>query len=117
MPKPRLPHRTPLTRPPHIPPKRRILSPTLSTNPPSLQLGKMALEEANLMLAIHARRVRVAAHDAEMVPHKPAVDGRAGLRDQLGAPHRLPVPVRRGVEREFGALRGARVGGVFVGRG
>ena len=114
MPNIRLPHHTPLTRPPHIPPKRRILRPRLPTNPPGLQLRKMALEEAYLMLAIHARRIRRTPFDAEMVPHQATVNSRSGLRDQLRAPHRLSVPVRRVVEREFRALRGAKVGGVLV---
>lgn len=50
-----------------------------------------------------------------MIVHFALVDSLLGLGDEFDAPHVLPVPVRRVVERELGALAGARVVGVFVG--
>lgn len=73
----------------------------------------MALEEADLVLAVQAGRVGGAAHDAEMVVNLAAVDGRGGLRDQLGAAHVLAIPVGRAGQADLGTLLGASVGGVF----
>ena len=88
-----IPDNVPLRRSSNLPSQRRIARPRRATNPPRLQLGKVALEEADLVLAVQARGIGGAAHDAEMVVDLPAVDGRGGLRDQLGAAHVLPVPV------------------------
>lgn len=88
-----IPDDIPLGRSSNLPSQRWIARPRRATNPPRLQLREMALEEADLVLAVQARGVSGAAHDAEMVEDLPAVDGRGGLRDQLGAAHVLPVPV------------------------
>lgn len=75
----------------------------------------MTFKETNLMFPIHTGRILVAPHDAEMIVHFSPVNRFLGLRDQFDTAHVLPVPVRRVVEREPGALAGARVVGVFVG--
>ena len=66
----------------------------LAADPAVLHLGEVALEEADLVLAARARRVRLPPHRAEVVEYPPLVDRRLGLRDQLDPPHVLPVPVR-----------------------
>lgn len=64
-----------------------------AADPARLQLSEVALEEADLVLAVQARGVGVAALDAEMVVDLSTVDGRGGLGDQLGAAHGLAIPV------------------------
>lgn len=91
----------------------RVAGAALAADPAVLELGKVALEEADLVLAADAGGVGVGPANRKMVPDLAAVDGRRGLRDQLDAPHVLPVPVRRRVERELGPLFGHRVVGVL----
>lgn len=92
----------------------RVISARLAGDPAVLHLDEVALEEADLVLAVLRRRVGVLAHHAEVVEHLAAVDSRFRLRDQLGAPHVLAVPEGRAVERELGALLRHRVGRVLV---
>lgn len=101
MPYARLPLRLPLAVLSDHELQIRIARRALATDPPVLQLGKVALEETNLVLPIHAWRIRVASHDAEMVPDLATVDRGGRLRDQLDTPHGLPIPVRGGVESEL----------------
>lgn len=54
----------------------------LARDPARLQLDEVRLEEADLVLAIDARRVHVFAHDREVVVYLAAVDSGLGLRDQ-----------------------------------
>lgn len=115
MPNIRFPNRTPLARSPNIPSERRIRSSALATNPSSLQLREMALEETDLVLAVYAGGIGRASFDAEMVPYFSGVDRGFGLGDQFGASHRLAVPVGGTVEGELCALLGACVCGVLVG--
>ena len=74
----------------------------------------MALEEVDLMLERCARSVGARAHHAEVVVHKALVDAGGRLRNQLGAPHVLSVPVGGVVDCHFDALFGGCVGGVLV---
>lgn len=116
MPHTRIPRRhTPLALLIHHPLQLQITRPTLARNPTILHLGKVALKEINLVLAIHAGRVGPIAHHAKVVIDLALVDGRGRLRDQLDASHVLAVPVGGAIEREFGALLGHGVGGVLVG--
>lgn len=86
----------------------------LARDPARLQLDEVRLEEADLVLAIDARRVHVFAHDREVVVYLAAVDSGLGLRDQLCASHVLPVPEGRAVDCELGALPRHRVRRVLV---
>lgn len=118
MPHAHLPRRhTPLALLADHPLQLGITIPSLAANPAILHLGEVALEKVDLVLAVHAGRVRAVARHAEVIEDLAAVDGRRGLRDQLDTPHGLSVPVRGGVEREARALRGDGVGGIFVGGG
>jgi hypothetical protein len=74
----------------------------------------MALEEADLVLAVDAGSIRSASLDAEMIPDCSGVDRGCCLRDQLSAAHGLAIPVRSGVEGELCAFRGASICGVLV---
>lgn len=94
-----------------------VLDPRRARDPPVLHLDKVALEEADLVLLVGARRVVRGAHHAEVVKDLALVDGGRRLRDQLGAAHRLAVPVGRVVERQARALDGGGVGRVLVVRG
>lgn len=108
MPHPRLPLRLPLAVLADHELQVGVAGAALAADPAVLELGEVALEETNLVLAAHARRVGVGPADAEVVPHLAAVDGRRGLRDQLDAAHVLFSPtnvsnvclVRVPVERE-----------------
>lgn len=71
-----------------------VLGALLAADPAVLHLGEVALEEADLVLAVDARRRGVLAHHAEVVEHLALVDRRLGLRDQLDPPHVLAIPVR-----------------------
>jgi len=86
----------------------------LAADPAGLHLGEVGLEEADLVLQVDAGRVGGRVHHAEVVEDVARVDGRGRLRDQLGAPHRLPVPEGGRVDGEFEALVGHFVGGVLV---
>lgn len=81
----------------------------LAADPAVLELGEVALEEANLVLAVDARRVLVAAQNREVIEHLAAGNGGLGLRDQLDAAHGLAVPEGRRVEREARTLLADRV--------
>ncbi len=61
----------------------------LARNPAGFHLDEVRLEEADLVLAVHARRIGVLAHHREVVVHLAAVDGCLGLWDQ-------PIP-RKGL--------------------
>lgn len=108
------PGNVPLGSSSNLPSQRWVAGAGSATDPARLQLGEVALEEADLVLAVQARRVGGAALDAEMVVDLAAVDGRGGLRDQLGAAHVLAIPVSGAGQADLGALRGAAVGGVLV---
>lgn len=82
--------------------------------PAGLELGKVALEEGDLVLAGGGGGVGVLAHKGEVVKDLALVDGGRGLGDQLGTAHVLAVPVGRVVEGDLGALVGATVGRVLV---
>ena len=114
MPNPRLPLRLPLALLARHPLQIRITRAALPANPAVLELGEMALEEADLVLAVDAGRVNVLAHDAKVVKHLARGNCRFRLRDQLDAPHVLAVPEGGAVERELGALLGDGVVGVLV---
>ena len=88
----------------------------IAADPAILQLSKMALEEADLMLVRRTGDICAAPLDAEVVVHCAAVDRSLGLWNQLGAPH-IAVPFRGAVDGDFGALFGVRVAGVLVGWG
>ena len=104
MPHARLPLRLPLRVLTSHPLQVRVRRPALATQPPVLQLRKVALKETDLVLPVHARRVRVLPHDREVVPHFPLCDRGLGLRYELDAPHVLPVPEGRRVQGKLGAL-------------
>lgn len=108
------PDNIPLGSSSNSPSQRRVAGASGAAHPARLQLGEVALEEADLVLAVQARGVGVAALDAEMVVDLSLVDGRGGLGDQLGAAHVLAVPVGGAGEADLGALLGAAVGGVLV---
>lgn len=59
----------------------RVGRPRLARDPAGLHLDEVRLEEVDLVLAVHARRVRVLAHHREMVVYLAAVYGRFRLRD------------------------------------
>ena len=92
----------------------RVLGALLAADPAVLHLGEVALEEANLVLAVDRGGVGGAAHHAEVVELLALVDALGSLRDQLGAAHGLAVPEGGGVEGELGTLLGARVVGILV---
>lgn len=114
MPDVSFPGNVPLGSSSNLPSQRRVAGSGRATDPARLQLGEMALEEADLVLAVQARGVGGATLDAEMVVDLAAVDGRGGLRDQLRAAHGLAIPVSGAGQADLGALRGAAVGGVLV---
>jgi len=60
----------------------RVRRPLLARDPAVLHLDEVRLEEADLVLAVDARRVGVLAHHREVVEHLAAVDGGLGLRDE-----------------------------------
>jgi hypothetical protein len=98
----------------NVPSQQRVAGASFAADPASLQLGEMALEEADLVFAEQARWVGRAALDAEVVEDVTTVDGSGGLRDQLGAAHGLAVPVGRAGQGDLGTLLGAAIGGVLV---
>lgn len=114
MPYPRREVGRPLTHTAHLPPQVAITHIRLPRDPPRLHLREVALKETNLVLPIDRREIRGIRHHGEVVPHFARVDRRRRLRNQLGPPHGLALPVRRGIERELGALLGRRVGRVLV---
>lgn len=87
------PGNVPLGSSSNLPSQRGVAGAGSAADPTRLQLSEVALEEADLVLAVQARGVGGAALDAEMVVDLAAVDGRGGLRDQLGAAHGLAIPV------------------------
>jgi hypothetical protein len=99
----------------HIPSKQRIARSALSRNPTAFQLREVGFKEANLVLAVNARRVCCGPHNAEMVPYSPCSNCRRSLRDKFSSSHRLPIPIRRAVKRDLGSLDTARVCRIFVG--
>ena len=114
MPHPGLPLRLPAALLVRHPLQVGVARALLAADPAVLHLGEVALEEADLVLAVDAGRVGVLAHHAEVVVDLAAVDGRLGLRDELGAAHVLAVPEGGAVEREPGALLRGCVGRVLV---
>lgn len=96
------------------PPQEGVVGPGRAAQPPGLELGEVALEEGDLVLARLGGGVGVLPHDAEVVPDLAPVDGRGRLRDQLGPAHVLAVPERRRVQRELDALGRRPVGRVLV---
>lgn len=73
----------------------------------------MRFEEANLVLCGGVGGVCSSVLHAEVVVHFAGVDGRSGLRDQLGAKHGLTFPVGSRVQCELGSLLRHGVGGVL----
>lgn len=116
MPHTSVPSNRPLGSSSNLPSQCWVAGASGAADPARLQLGEVALEEADLVLAVQAGRVGGAAHDAEMVVDLAAVDGRGGLRDQLGAAHGLAIPVSGAGEADLGALCGAAVGEVLEAR-
>lgn len=98
----------------HAPPQQRIRHARGTRQQTGLELGEVALEDADLVLARLGRGVDVAPHKREVVEHLALVHGGRGLRYELGAAHRLPVPVGRAVQGDLGALLGPVVGRVLV---
>lgn len=97
----------------NAPPQQGIRSASGARLPAGLELGKVALEEGDLVLAGKGRGVGVLAHEREVVEDLALVDGGRGLGDQLGTAHGLAVPEGRLVEGDLGTLAGARVGRVL----
>lgn len=93
MPDVSLPGDIPLGNSSNLPSKRGVAGAGRAADPARLQLSEVALEEADLVLAVQARGISIAALDAEMVVDLSAVDGRCGLGDQLSAAHGLAIPV------------------------
>lgn len=77
---------------------------TGAAEPADFHLGEVALEEVDLVLSGRGGRVCVAAQHAEVVPDLPRVDGRGRLWNQFRASHRLPVPIRRRIQRDLDTL-------------
>jgi hypothetical protein len=98
----------------NVPSQQRVRSSRLSTDPTGLELGEMALEEANLMFAVDARWVGGGVHDAEMVVDLSRSDGSGRLGNQLGSTHVLPVPVGGAVEGELETGCASTIGWVLV---
>src|SRR5690348_16971398 len=98
MPHPSLPLRLPAALLVCHPLQVHVARPGLPADPPVLQLGKMALKEADLVLAVDARRVGILTHNTKVIVHLALVDGGLGLRDELSAAHVLAVPERGAVE-------------------
>ena len=110
----RVERRGPLALATNIPPQSRIASSSCSADQPIFHLGEMAFEEVDLVLQRCARCVGAGAHHAKVVVDEALVDAGGRLRDQLGAPHVLSVPVGGVVDGHFDALFRGRVGRVFV---
>lgn len=81
-----------------------------------LHLGKVALEEAYLVLKGRVRRIDIGPLHAKVVEDLALVDRGSGLRDQLSAAHILAVPVRSLVDGHLDTLLGDRIGWVLVAR-
>jgi hypothetical protein len=78
-----------------------------------LQLGEVALEEVDLVLALGGGGVGVGGLQGEVVEDLALVDGGAGLGDQLGAEHGLAVPRGGLIVGDLDALLGAGIGRVL----
>lgn len=96
------------------PPQQGVRDARGARLPAGLELGEVALEEGDLVLAGQGGGVGVLAHEREVVEDLALVDGSRGLGNQLGTAHVLAVPVGRVVEGDLGTLLGAAVGRVLV---
>lgn len=105
MPHVRLPLRLPLRVLGNHELEVRIRGALLARDPTGFHLDEVRLEEVDLVLAVHARRVGVLAHHREVVVHLAAVDSRLGLRDQS-----VPKREESGVSR-FDSVDYRRRGG------
>lgn len=94
-----------------------VLGALLTGDPAVLQLGKVAFEEADLVLAVLRRGIGILAEYAEVVKHFAAVDSSLSLGDQLDASHVLSIPEGGRVQCKLGSLLRYRVRRVLeVGR-
>lgn len=91
----------------------RVAGSRLAVHPSILQLRKVALEEADLVLVRRARYIGCRAFDREMVVDLPLVDGGSRLGNKLCAPH-VRVPFCGAVDSDLGALLASGVCGVLV---
>ena len=110
----RLPLRLPQALPPNHELQVHILLALVPRDPPILHLRKVALKEGNLVLLVRTRSILILPHHAKVVKHLALVNRRRRLRDQLRAPHGLPVPEGRVVERQPRTLLRDVVGRVLV---
>lgn len=98
--------------------QRGVAGTTAAAGQAVLQLGKVGLEEGDLVLAGDGRGIGVLAHDGEVVVERAGGDGAGvrGLGDELGTAHGLALPVGGGGQRDLGTLGDGAIIGVGVGR-
>jgi len=97
-----------------VPSKGVVRGSGLTVNESVLDLGKMTLEESNLMLVVGARRVGRRSHQGEVVEEFTRSKVRRRLRDDFGTLHGLPVPERRAINCDLDSLSIASICRILV---
>jgi len=85
----------------------------LAADPAVLELGEVALEEADLVLVCRAWHVGRRPLDGVVVVDCALVDGGLGLGNQLRPPH-VTVPLGRAVNGDLGSLLATSIARVLV---
>lgn len=114
MPNTSSPISAPLTSRTSIPSQQRITRTRFPTDPTTLHLGEMTLEEGDLMFSVNTWGVGCGMHHTEMVVDLSASNSSLGLGNQLGTTHGLPVPEGGFVDGNLCSEGGSGVGGVLV---